>query len=184
MNKQWLKIKQLDKQLKEWQSVSKKYGAPRDGWIKTLREALSMSATQLANRLGLSRARITQLENAEINDAVTIRALREAASAMECEFIYAIVPKGNSTLEEIIKSRAKKIAEERINRVSHTMSLEEQGLQDNILQDQKDDLAKNLYTALNKKFWSNEEDPENKPKTKKLQSKIFKNLMKNLHKKK
>ena len=52
MNSRWLTIKQLDKQLKEWQAVNKKYGMPRTGWVKTLRLALSMSAEQLGSRLG------------------------------------------------------------------------------------------------------------------------------------
>jgi predicted DNA-binding mobile mystery protein A len=154
MNNQWLAIKQLDRQLKDWQAVSNKYGKPRAGWVKTLREALSMSVEQLANRLGLTRGRIAQLENAEVHDAVTLRTLKEAANAMECEFVYAIVPKGNSTLEDIIKTRAEQIAHERISRVAHTMALEEQLLDDNILKSQKSELARNLMEHLNKKLWS------------------------------
>ena len=154
MNNHWLAIKQLDKQLKEWRAISSKYGRPRAGWVKTLRVALSMSTEQLASRLGLSRARIVQLENAEIHDAVTLRTLKEAANAMECEFVYAIVPKGNLTLESIIKTRAKMIADERIDRVAHSMALEEQALDANTLKNQKDELVRSLIGHLNKKFWS------------------------------
>jgi predicted DNA-binding mobile mystery protein A len=153
MKNQWLTINQLDRQLKEWQTVKNKYGQPRAGWIKTLRVALSMSAEQLANRLGLTRGRINQLENAEIHDAATLRALKEAANALGCELIYAIVPKGNSTLENIIKNRASEVAQERIAQVAHSMSLEAQSVDTNTLKIQKDELTKSLAEHLNKKLW-------------------------------
>jgi predicted DNA-binding mobile mystery protein A len=154
MSNQWLAIKQLDRQLKEWQAVRDKYGKPRAGWVKTIREALSMSAEQLANRLGLTRSRVAQLENAEIHDAVTLRSLKEAANAMECELIYAIVPKGNYTIESIIKTRAEQIAKERVSRVAHTMALEAQTVDTEMLNMQKNALARSLTEHLNKKFWS------------------------------
>lgn len=156
MNTRWLMIKQLDKQLKEWQAVSKKYSVPRVGWVKTIRMALCMSAEQLANRLGVTRSRIAQLENAEVHDAVTLRSLQEAANAMECELVYAIVPKNHSTLEGVIKKRAEHIANERVASVAHSMALEAQAVNVDILKDQKDELVKNLTVHLNKQLWHQE----------------------------
>lgn len=181
MGNQWLAIKQLDRQLKEWQTISNKYGKPRAGWVKTVREVLCMSAEQLANRLGLTRARIVQLENAEVNDAVTLRTLKETANAMECEFVYAIVPKGNSSLEDIIKTRAEQLANERIARVAHSMALEEQSLGANTLKAQKSDLTKNIMEHLNKKLWATLDSTHT---SKKQQNDKFKKLIKNLQKKK
>ncbi|OGT38082.1 MAG: hypothetical protein A3F12_03145 [Gammaproteobacteria bacterium RIFCSPHIGHO2_12_FULL_38_14] len=158
MNNQWLTIKQLDQQLKEWQALNKKYGKPRAGWIKTLRVALSMSAEQLARRLGLTRGRINQLENAEVHDAITLRTLKEAANALGCELVYAIIPKGDSSLENIIRTRAEEIAKERVERVAHSMSLEAQSVDPNILENQKEELVKNLIEHLNKKFWDSIEE--------------------------
>ena len=154
MKNQWLTIKQLDKQLKEWQAISKKYGKPRAGWIKTLRVALSMSAEQFADRLGLTRGRVNQLEKSEVHDAVTLWSLKEAANALGCELVYAIVPKGSSTLEDIIKTRAEQVAKERVARVAHSMSLEAQSVDADTLKSQKDVLAKSLMEHLNKKFWA------------------------------
>ena len=168
MSSHWLMIEQLDKQLKEWQAVSRKYGRPRGGWVKTLREALSMSVEQLANRLRLSRSRIAQLENAEIHDAVTLRTLREVANALECEFVYAIVPKNHSSLESIIKTRAEQVAIERIARVAHSMSLEAQSVDNNILKKQKELLTKSLTEHFNKKFWADLEVNQNEEFSNKL----------------
>jgi predicted DNA-binding mobile mystery protein A len=154
MNNQWVIINQLDRQLKDWQAVSKKYGKPRAGWIKTLRAALSMSAEQFADRLGLTRGRVNQLENAETHDAITLRTLKEAANALGCELVYAIVPKNNSSLEDIIRSRAEQIAKERVTRVAHTMSLEAQSVDADTLKIQKSELAKSIMEHLNKRLWS------------------------------
>ncbi len=153
MKNQWLMINQLDRQFKEWQILKHKSGKPRAGWIKTLRVALCMSTEQLANRLGLKRGRINQLEHAEIHDAITLRTLKKAANALGCEVIYAIVPKGNSTLETIIKNRANQVAKERVSQVAHTMSLEAQSVDAKTLNLQKDMLAKSLVENLNKKLW-------------------------------
>jgi len=175
MRNPWLTIKQLDRQLNEWQAVSKRYGRPTAGWVKTLREALNMSAEQLAQRLGLSRSRVVQLENAEIHDAITLRTLRETADALECELVYAIVPKADSTLAQIIERRAEQLANERVARVAHTMALEKQALDADILKDQKWNLAKNLAENLNKKFWAS--DKKNKSR-----KSVFTDLIKSLKK--
>lgn len=179
MNKKWLTIKQLDRQLKEWQAVANQFGQPRGGWIKTLREALNMTAEQLANRLGLSHARVVQLENAETHDAVTLRSLREAANALECDFVYAIVPKGNNTLEAIIKDRAKKIAHERIANVAHSMALENQAVDDQLLKEQEAELTNTLTAQLTKKLWLKKLTPNNHE-----ENIIFKKFIETLKKRK
>lgn len=153
MNTQWLTIKQLDQQLKEWRELSDQSQRPRLGWVKTLRTALNMSAMQIAKSLGVKRGRITQLENAEVTGGVTVRALKAAADAMGCEFVYAIVPKNFSTLEEMIKARAKKVAEERVASVAHSMALESQTVDAQYLQQQRDELTKSLIENFNKSLW-------------------------------
>ncbi|HSW69060.1 MAG TPA: mobile mystery protein A [Gammaproteobacteria bacterium] len=125
---QMLAVRQLDKRLKKWQILRDEDGKLRAGWIKILRTTLHMTAQQLANRLGVTRIRVYQLENAEMEDAITLRTLKEAANALECELVYAIVPKGSATLETMIETRAKQLAKEQMDRVAHSMSLEAQSL--------------------------------------------------------
>ena len=170
-------INQLDRQLKEWQEVRNKQGKPRAGWIKTLRIALNMSVEQFASRLGLTRGRINQLENAEVHNAVTLRTLKEAANALGCELIYAIVPKGNSSLEDIIKTQAKQVAKERVARVAHTMSLEAQSVDANALKTQQDELTKSLIEHLNKKLWATPDQVNIKKQAASLE-KLIENLKK------
>lgn len=156
MNTQWLRVKQLDKQLKEWRHVSKKYSRPRDGWIKTIRVALSMSSTQLAVRLGVGRGRISQLEHAESRGAITLHTLNKVAEAVGCEFVYAIVPKGQLTLKNLIEIRARQVAENRIKKVAHSMSLENQPISKAFQDAQKEEFINELLGVLKKKLWEDE----------------------------
>jgi hypothetical protein len=73
---------------------------------------------------------------------------------MNCELVYAFVPKGRSTLENIIKDRVNKIAEEKVAYVAHSMALEDQSVSDEILKMHKEILAKELMQNPSKKIWS------------------------------
>jgi predicted DNA-binding mobile mystery protein A len=187
MNNQWVTIKQLDKQLNEWQLLKKKYGKPSTGWIKIIRTALKMSVEQLSQRLGLKRGRIYQLEEAETEGAVTLHALNEAASALGCELVYAIVPKNNATLENIIRENVEQIAKERIESMAHTMSLEAQSVGSDVLKMQQAELTKKLMEQLSKKIWSSPEFIKNekeKRRDKNKKNDLHQELIKNLKKKK
>jgi DNA-binding Xre family transcriptional regulator len=58
---------------------------PRSGWVKSIREALGMSASAFARRLGMSHAGVRKLELAEANDAICLASLRKIAEALDCE---------------------------------------------------------------------------------------------------
>jgi len=99
---------------------------PKEGWIKTIREALGMTSAQLARRLEVNPSRITRIEEDELRRALTLQTLYETADALESDFIYAFVPKKN--IKDILRTRAKAIAESKLQRLQHTMALEDQAL--------------------------------------------------------
>lgn len=99
---------------------------PVKGWIRAVREALGMSGRQLAQRLKVSQPRIHKLEQNEPAGGVTLRTMRQVAEALDCTFVYALVPR--SSLEDTVKTQARLVAEKRLQRVSHSMLLEAQGL--------------------------------------------------------
>lgn len=154
MLNKWLAIKQLDKQFKDWQYVSKKYGKPRVGWVKTIRTALNMTTEQLGKKIGVKNGRISQLEAAEIEDTVTLKALRNAAEGLNCELVYAIMPKNNLTLEQMIRTRAEKVSARKIAIIAHMMSLEAQSLSKDALAEQKTELEKSLMESISKDLWN------------------------------
>src|SRR6266853_4671749 len=65
---------------------------PSEGWLRTVRKALGMSGAQLAKKMGVTRARVAQAENAELTGGITLKSMQAAAEAMGCRFVYAIIP--------------------------------------------------------------------------------------------
>ncbi len=99
---------------------------PAKGWIRAVREALGMSGKQLAHRLNVSQPRVHRLEQDEPSGALTLKTMRQAAEALDCIFVYALVPR--SSLENTVREQARLVTGERLQRVAHTMLLEAQGL--------------------------------------------------------
>ena len=65
--------------------------------IRRVREAQDMMSRELARRLGVSPARISVLERDEQKGAVTLKMMERAAAALDCEFVYALMPKQAGT---------------------------------------------------------------------------------------
>ena len=65
---------------------------PENGWISTMRQALGMSAEQVAKRKGVSRNAVYQAERSEKDGAVSLKQMERLAAAMGGRFVYAIVP--------------------------------------------------------------------------------------------
>jgi len=92
-----------------------------------MRQALGISSGDLARRLGTSRQLPLQLEKGEADDRITLRSLRAVAGALDCDLVYALVPRANS-LQESIEDRARAQAKSRILGVEHSMALEDQAV--------------------------------------------------------
>ncbi|MFA7404607.1 MAG: mobile mystery protein A [Pelobacteraceae bacterium] len=116
---------QLDKTLSQF-GFATGIQQPVKGWIRAVREVLGMSGTQLAQRLRVSQPRIPKLEQDELSGAVSLKTMRQAAEALDCVFVYALVPR--TSLEDTVRTQARKVAVERMQRVAHSMLLESQSL--------------------------------------------------------
>ena len=142
--------RQLDANLAKFDEFKCLQLPPR-GWIRAVREALGMSGKQLAGRLKVSQPRIHKLEQSEPSGALTIKTIRQVAEALDCVFVYALVPR--STLEETVRTQARAVAGERMQRVSHTMFLEAQGLSTKEQQVSLDDAIEELVRELPRDLW-------------------------------
>jgi predicted DNA-binding mobile mystery protein A len=125
-----LEIERLDKHLRSLQiAESTLRTVPATGWIRTIREALGMSAAQLAQRLGVSRDAVYKLEERETGRNVTLKQLDKAAEALDCEVLYALVPR--QSLEQTIRDRARHQAEQHLRATNASMGLEAEGVEAN-----------------------------------------------------
>lgn len=95
-----------------------------DGWIRTVRTALGMSASQLAKRLGVTQQAVANTERNERNGTVSLCTLAKVAEALDCELVVELRPK--TSLEETVRRQATNKAIAERNRVVHTMRLEAQ----------------------------------------------------------
>jgi predicted DNA-binding mobile mystery protein A len=121
-----LRLKQLDRALEPYHAA-RKAPRPSKGWIRTIRQALGVSSGELARRLGTSRQFPLQLEKGEAEDRITLKSLRAAANALDCDLVYALVPRTDS-MQELIENRARAEAKNRVLGVEHSMALEDQAV--------------------------------------------------------
>ena len=141
---------QLDKKLNPLKALAKS-GIPETGWIKSIREALGMSAKDLARKVGIDQSRISRLENAEKDGNVKLSSLQKIAQGLDMEFVYGFVPK--NTLETLVREQARKIAGEKMKRLSHTMRLEQQELPEKEKESAVKDMIDKILIAEPKDFW-------------------------------
>ena len=150
MKTDMITLRQLDQQLK----ALKESGVaivPQQGWVRTIRKMLGMTIKQLARRLGVDPSRVVKIEMSEAEGAVTLRTMQSVAEAMGCKFVCYLIPQ--TSLEDIIKSQAMKLAKEQIKRTSHTMDLEAQSVAKNWLAEQRKDLIYELLSKPWKYLW-------------------------------
>lgn len=145
-----LKRRQLDATLHRWRAADL---APRpaSGWIRAIREALGMTATHLAGRLGVTPSTVTRLEQSEADETISLATLRRAAAALDCELRYALVPR--QSLEQVLESRAEAVAREQMATVAHSMALEAQATSPEAREAQVRELAAALRAGSPRKLW-------------------------------
>jgi len=99
---------------------------PNEGWVRTIRKALGMSGAQLAQRLNLSRNRVSILERREIDGDITINQLKKLAAELDCELTYGLVP--NRDIDALLEERAEQVAKEQLSLNAQNMFLEAQSI--------------------------------------------------------
>lgn len=120
-----LSLQQLTDRLQPL-AVEASSGAPAGGWIRAIRQALGMTNLQLAQRVGRDPNTVSDLQAREVKQTIQLGSLRELANALECDLVYAFVPR--KPLEEILEERARLVASKTLRRTGHSMELERQAL--------------------------------------------------------
>ena len=144
-----LRRSQLDHFFEQLKQVN--LAKPKQGWVKEIRESLGMSMQDLGSRLGVIKQRIERIEKDELSKKVTLETMHKAAEAMDCQFVYFLVP--NSNLDQAIQDQARQVAEDMSRMVEKTMRLEDQGSTEKARK-QRVELIKNKLLSENyKKLW-------------------------------
>ena len=109
-----------------------------------------MSSVQLAKRMGVSQPMVPKIELSESADRIQLSTLRKAAEALDCELVYALVPR--QSLDAIVQDRAMRIAARTMRPVAHSMGLEAQGVDKAATEEQLRALADNINP---RRLWDN-----------------------------
>ena len=146
-----LRLRQLDERL---QPLKAAYRAliPERGWIRAIREGLGMSSAQLGRRLRVTQQAANALEERERAGSISLATLQRAANAMDCELVYALVPR-QSTIAAIVEAQAHRVAEARLARVSHTMRLEAQSIGPEAEADRRRQLETEIAATMPRTLW-------------------------------
>ncbi|WP_287047687.1 mobile mystery protein A [Treponema sp.] len=145
MDARVLQIRALDKKTSDLKSA-KNIVPQSSGWIKTVREAIGMTVSQLAARLGVTQPRITKMESNE--DNLKLSTMKKAAEAMNCEFVYYFKPK--TTFQNLVDEQAQKKAAEVLKTVNVNMALENQTIAED---EAVKDFASDLINTKIKQIW-------------------------------
>lgn len=122
---------------------------PQQGWLKTIREFLGMTTTQLAKKIDVAQPRVINLEKNEKNTKIST--MERIADALNCDFVYAFVPREN--IDDIIYNQAKKKALKILGKVNANMGLENQLTNSDEL---VEDLIKDLLNGNISRIWDEE----------------------------
>lgn len=145
MNTRIIEIRALDRKTADLQS-DKNIIPKGKSWIGTIREAIGMTALQLANRLGVTQPRISAMEKNEKN--MKISTMEKVAAAVNCDFVYYFKPK--TSFQDIVETQAKQKAEAILKTVNLNMALEDQSI---AAKEAVDDMVSDFINNNTKQIW-------------------------------
>lgn len=135
--------KSLDRQFSEIDAAA--LVVPDGGWLRAVRVALGMSTRQLGIRAGMSGSAIAKIERSEAAGAAQMATLRRIAEALECDLVYAIVPR--TGIEHMVRRRAHELATSEVHAVNRSMQLEGLHVPADYLAAQIDEYAERLVDS-------------------------------------
>ena len=147
---QTLTLEQTDRLLAPFMSV-RGAATPPGGWLRAVRESLGRSLRAQARRLGISQVTLTRSEQAEAEGSISLAQLRKLAAGLDCEVVYAIVPR--QSLKRLVEIQADRIAREEVSGVAHSMGLEDQRPSDAFVDQQIAERKRALLSGPWSKLW-------------------------------
>ena len=151
MGKKSLQIQQLSSKMLAFASLQK-VAPPPTGWIKAIRNAIGMSMLQLGKRLSITKQSVQDIERREKDGSISLKALREAARALDMQLIYGFVPNDGS-LEALIDRKATELAKQIVQRTSNSMKLEDQENSKQRIEKATEERATIIKNEMPKTLW-------------------------------
>ena len=92
--------RKLDTELRFYRLAAKRRNCTQ--WLlRTVRQALGVPVSEVARTLKINRSVVFELEASEDRGTISLNSMNRVARAMGCKLVYAVVPLGEKTLEEM-----------------------------------------------------------------------------------
>ncbi len=75
------------------------------GLLRAVRKVLGVPVKEIAEKLGMERSGIYEIEERELKGKVGLLTMDRLAGAMDCKVVYGIVPNDGWTLDELYQKR-------------------------------------------------------------------------------
>jgi predicted DNA-binding mobile mystery protein A len=144
-----LQIEQLDRKLSLFHNFPE---MPGKGWIHGIRTALKMSFRQFGKRLNITAQSAQEIETREKNGNITLKSLRDVASALNMRLVYGFVPRDGS-FEKMLEQQALLVAREIVSRTDTTMKLENQQVSKQRVEKSVRELADEIKREMPRYLW-------------------------------
>ena len=119
--------------------------------MRNLRRALGLRQRDLANRMEITEGAVRDIEQSEVKGTITLERLRRAATALDCDLIYVLLPR--SSLGATYRHQVRRRARADMNRIAATMDLEHQGLSDTEVEQQFEELFQEYLRDPPRDLW-------------------------------
>jgi predicted DNA-binding mobile mystery protein A len=135
----------LDRRSDQLRKPQADWERPAKGWVAAIRDALGMPVEDFARRMGVAPTTARAVERSESLDRVQLNSLRRAAAALDCDLVYALVPR--QSLQSMVEERARAKAVDMLGYVGHSLALEDQRVLPEVEREQLNDLAARLIDS-------------------------------------
>ena len=142
---------QLDNKIAQFSNLEKVV-IPPNGWIYSIRQAINMSLRQLGKRLSITPQSVKEIEEREKSGTISLKVLRQVASALDMYFVYGFIPK-DKTLAKMVERRALELAKQIVERTSIQMNLEDQKINETRLKQALKEKAEEISQEIPSMLW-------------------------------
>lgn len=146
-----MQLRQLNEQL-EGSLKEKSEETMGGGWIRRIRKILGITLEQLADRIGVNHSTVHEYEQREEKGTITLKTLRKVADALQCDFVYAFVPRMGD-FEDLRERQARLAAEKVVEGTSRSMELEDQAVTEVEKEEQIEDLKDEFLSNWDSSIW-------------------------------
>jgi|ERR1039458_10156758 hypothetical protein len=96
--------KRLDLEMRSYRQAGREKNQT-NGLLRAVRHALNVPVAEVAEKMGVNRSGVFDLEAREPKNTISLRSMSRMAQAMGCKVVYGIVPNGGKKLEDLAEER-------------------------------------------------------------------------------